>query len=455
MPLGQETTSEDYQPIGFIYQAKGEKMSLSAFAQATTQLEGVTTKLLQLFAESERSRVTKALAILAKPDRVIEGELEIVLDSGKKQKFKAFRSQHNCARGPYKGGIRFHQDVSKDEVMALSMWMTWKCAVTGIPYGGAKGGLVVDPKQLSQAELQRLSRAYVGLIGESIGPWTDVPAPDVNTTGQIMAWMVDEWELLARKKGGVISVNPLATFTGKPLLLGGSQGRDEATGLGGVYVLSALQSQLGFAKTDEVSIAVQGFGNVGYWFAVHATRLGYKVVAVSDSKGGIYDPNGLDPDKVLTEKKLKGSLSATNIGKKISNAELLLLPVDVLVPAALEGVIDEDVAKKIKAKLVIEMANGPTTVQGDRVLFERGIELIPDILANAGGVTTSYFEWVQNLSGQTWSKQEVLSKLKPLMEQAASLMWGVKQKSKTDGRTAVYLTAVKRVIDAMMLRGVV
>lgn len=383
------------------------------------------------------------------------------MDNGQKKKFKAYRSQHNAARGPYKGGIRFHQDVNESEVKALSTWMTWKCAVTGIPYGGGKGGVVVDPRQLSQAELERLSRAYARFLANDIGPWVDVPAPDVNTTGQIMAWMVDEYEKV-KKAQGSLQENPLATFTGKPLGLGGSQGRDEATGLGGVFVLEKLAEKKGWTRKQDITVAVQGFGNVGYWFAKHADALGYKVVAVSDSRGGIYLESGLDPEKTLECKRQTGSLAkcfcneqscSVKAGKTITNQELLELEVDVLVPAALENVIDASNAARIKAKNIIEMANGPVTPEADEILRQHGVLLIPDVLANAGGVTTSYFEWVQNLSGYYWSHEEVLSKLRPLMESAFEDMWQMIELHKVDGRMAAYLNAVKKVVDAMMLRG--
>ncbi len=407
-----------------------------------------------------------AIEKLMTPDRVLETDLSIVMDGGKKQIFHAFRSQHNNARGPYKGGIRFHQDVTKSEVMALSTWMTWKCSVTGIPYGGAKGGVVVDPRKLSHAELERLSRSYARFAADNIGPWVDIPAPDVNTTGQIMAWMVDEYQKVQLEKNAAArsatQENPLATFTGKPLELGGSQGREEATGLAGVFVLEKLVEKMGFARKQEVTIAIQGFGNVGYWFAYHADKLGYKVVAVSDSKGGVYVADGLDPVQTLNCKKSGGSISdcscikescSVKHGKAITNAELLELPVDILVPAALENVITSVNAGKIKAKAILEMANGPVTPEADGILAKQGTLLVPDILANAGGVTTSYFEWVQNLQGYYWPKAEVIAKLKPLMEQSFDAMWLQMTTHKVDGRTATYLSAVKRVVDAMLLRG--
>lgn len=435
---------------------------------AIKQLQSVAKELRKQY--KDKNRFDAAIKKLSETDRIIETELEITLENGKKKKYKAFRSQHNNSRGPYKGGIRFHQNVTLEEVKALSTWMTWKCAVTGIPYGGGKGGIIVNPKELSEAELERLSRAYARSINEYIGPWIDIPAPDVNTTPQIMAWMVDEIENLRTKRQShhFPQTNLLATFTGKPLALGGSEGREEATGLGGVFVLEKLFEKLVANKIlpserkKDVTIAIQGFGNVGYWFAYHADKLGYRVVAVSDSKTAIYVERGLDPVKTLQCKKESGNLSSCmcsqdscdlDLGREISNQELLELNVDILVPAALENVIDKENANKIKAKAIIEMANGPITPEADEILAKNKVIVIPDILANAGGVTTSYFEWIQNLQGYYWEKSEVIEKLKPLMQTAFERMWQQKEKSHTDGRTATYMSAVKSVIDTMFLRG--
>jgi glutamate dehydrogenase/leucine dehydrogenase len=422
-------------------------MSSNPHKNAVAQLEKVAEILESQYKETNRFR--DAIEKLKTPHNIVEGELSIKGDDGKTKTYKAYRSQHNNARGPYKGGIRFHPGVTKEEVMALSTWMTWKCAVTGIPYGGGKGGVVVDPKQLSSKELQALSREYSKLIAKDIGPWQDIPAPDVNTNGQIMAWMVDEYQNWLHKKGTLLE-NPLAAFTGKPLELGGSQGREEATGLGGVYILEELAWKLGL-KPSETTIAIQGFGNVGYWFAYHAQQQGYKVVAISDSKGAVYDTHGIHPVKALEHKQKTGSLEG--LGKSITNEELLLLPVKVVVPAALENVITADNADKIQAEVIIEMANGPVTPEADEILHKAGRVLIADVLANSGGVTTSYFEWVQNLHGFSWNKEEVLSKLKPMMVKAFNDMWELQQEQKIPGRMATYAIAVKKVIDAMMLRG--
>jgi glutamate dehydrogenase/leucine dehydrogenase len=419
-----------------------------AHANAVKQLEQVADLLRGQYEDTDRFNA--AIEKLKEPDKVIEGKLKVEMDDGSTQEFQAYRSQHNNARGPYKGGIRFHPNVSLEEVKALSTWMTWKCSVTGIPYGGGKGGIIVDPKKLSSGELQRLTRAYARLIAEHIGPWTDIPAPDVNTDGQIMAWLVDEYEAVVKKKFGLNPENPLATFTGKPLTLGGSQGREEATGLGGVFILEELTKRLG-KSPSKTTIAVQGFGNVGYWFAHHAHARGYKVMAVSDSRGGVLHESILDPIAALTHKRETGSLEG--YASPLTNDQLLELDVDILVPSALENVINVTNADRVKAKAIIEMANGPITPEADEILHRNQVLVIPDILANAGGVTTSYFEWVQNLQGYYWTKEEVLSKLEGLMISAFEQMWDMHEQTNESGRMSTYLNAVKRVVDAMMLRG--
>ncbi|MDZ7586135.1 MAG: Glu/Leu/Phe/Val dehydrogenase [Patescibacteria group bacterium] len=395
-------------------------MKNNPFKNAQKQLETVA-KYIDL-----QGRILEELKC---PKRVIKADLKVKMDNGKYKTFKAFRSQHNDAVGPYKGGIRFHPKVSEDEVKALSMWMTWKCSVVGIPYGGGKGGVICEPKKMSEAELQRLSRAYIKAIAKYIGPWKDVPAPDVNTTPQIMAWMVDEYEkIVGQHCPGVI--------TGKPLEMGGSLGRTEATGLGGFYMLESLVSAIGRSSSGRkklnkknTTIAVQGVGNVGSWFIEFAKKAGYQIVAWSNSKGGEYQ------------------------NKKITNEELLELPVDVLVPAALENVITSDNAEKIKSKYIIEMANGPVTPEADEILDRRGIISIPDVLANAGGVTVSYFEWVQNNMGYYWSKEEVFAKLKVIMDKAFGEVWSIYRAKKVNLRMAAYILAVDRVVKAMKLRG--
>ncbi|MBI3887557.1 Glu/Leu/Phe/Val dehydrogenase, partial [Candidatus Microgenomates bacterium] len=333
------------------------------------------------------------------PERLITGVVSVKMDSGKLELFEAFRSQYNSLRGPYKGGIRFHPQVSMDEVKALSFWMTIKNAVANLPLGGGKGGVIVDPKKLSERELEELSRGYGRLIADVIGPYKDIPAPDVNTNGQIMRWIVEEF---AKKNKKLKKGEVLATLTGKPLNFGGSKGREEATGLGGYYSLEKYLN-----KKSGMSVAVQGFGNVGMYVAKHLVKNGFKVVAVSDSKGGIYDKNGLDIEKLMVAKK-----QGKNVGKQITSEALLELPVDILVPSALENQINKKNALKIKAKIILEMANGPTTPEADIILEKRGIVGIPDVLANSGGVTVSFFEWKQNIMNEKWSEEKVNQKLR-------------------------------------------
>jgi glutamate dehydrogenase (NAD(P)+) len=353
--------------------------------------------------------------------------------------FKGFRSQHNNNLGPYKGGLRFSPLVSESEVKALSTWMTWKCAVADIPFGGGKGGVIVDTKKLSPAELERLSRAFIGAIYELIGPDKDVPAPDMYTTPQIMDWMLDEYEKLTDTKAP-------ATFTGKSLAAGGSEGRTEATGYGGVYILEELAKVTSLVP-KETKIAIQGIGNVGQYFAKLAADLGYVVVALSDSKTGIYNESGLNVDEIVAYKEKTGSFYGYPNIKEISNSELLELPVEVLVPAAIEKVVTAANVNNVKAKYVIEMANGPVDTEADAILYQRGIILVPDILANAGGVTVSYFEWLQNKTGEKWIKEKVLSDLRPKLAKSFLEIWQIGQDKKVDLRTAAYILAVRRVLN--------
>ena len=417
-------------------------MHKDPYQNAVAQLEAVA-EVLDLD-EEVKSR-------LAVPDKVHTTELEVEMDNGEMRKFRAFRSQHNNAKGPYKGGIRFHQNVSEAEVKALSMWMTWKCSVVGIPYGGGKGGIIVNPKELSRTELEKLARAYARWAEGFIGPWRDVPAPDVNTNPQIMAWMIDELLKIKQEKGEDKLVNWRATLTGKPVEIGGSLGRTEATGMGGFYTLLNLTEYKGWNKT-EVSLAVQGIGNVGYWFAKLAQDEGYKVVALSDSKGGIYNPEGLDVDAVLQHKQDTGSVVGFDGSQEVSNEALLELPVTVVVPAALENVITAENAERIQAEAIIEMANGPVTPEADEILAERGVWSVPDVLANAGGVTVSYFEWVQNLQGYYWTKEDVFAKLKKIMDQAwQEMITMYSDKKLANLRIAAYAVSVNRVVTAMKM----
>jgi len=431
-------------------------------AMAVAQLESAAALVQKVLPAAELPRFEKAVAKLSQPQNLVAQTITFKRDDGSDMTVPAFRSQHSNARGPFKGGIRYHQEVTESEVKALSTWMTWKCSVVNIPYGGGKGGIQINPRELSEAELERMTRAYVKLIAPHIGPWQDVPAPDVNTTGQIMAWAVDEFEQYLTAQGR-LQVNPQATFTGKPLGLGGSEGRDEATGLGGVLVMDQLRRlQAGPAPT-ETTLAIQGFGNVGYWFAVHAHRLGYKVVAVSDSKTGVYSAAGLDPEAVAAHKRATGALQgATDLAGQpvelISNKSLLELPVTMLVPAALGDVITAANADNIQAGSILEMANGPITPDGEAKLHARGTLIVPDILANSGGVATSYFEWVQNLAGYYWTRDEVVGKLSTLLDQAVTAVWQqhgelVQAKAKPTMRQSAYVVAVQRVYEAMKLRG--
>ncbi len=409
-----------------------------------------TSKILSEDYE-DKNKFKKAIEKILEPQKIIKGKLSIVGKGGKKKTFQAFRIQHNDARGPFKGGIRFHPNVSFDEVQALATLMSLKCAVAGIPYGGAKGGVVVDPTKLTKEELKSLSIAYAKLITPHIGPWQDVPAPDVNTDGQIMSWMLEAYE---RK----IGMQAPATFTGKPLELGGSLGRTEATGQGGVYTLQAyLKGNPKFKiPNSKIEIAVQGFGNVGYYFAKFADEAGYRVVAVSDSSSGVYSGKGLDI-KALAKFKDEGGVFKDYPVKKgiklITNAELLKLPVTILVPAALENAITKENMEKILAKAVLEMANGPTTNEADHYLYERNIDVIPDILSNSGGVTVSYFEWAQNLNGYSWTKEKVNEELKKTITKAFTDIDKIKKDKNISYRRAANYLSLKRIIDAMILRG--
>ncbi len=380
---------------------------------------------------------------LMQPDRYVEVSIPVRLDNGSQKIFTGFRSQHNNARGPYKGGIRYHQDVNLDEVRALSFWMTFKNACVNVPFGGGKGGIIVNPKELSVAELERLSRGYVQKMHRVLGPEVDVPAPDVNTNGQIMDWMVDEYKKITNEP------KSLAVFTGKPIEHGGSWGRAEATGYGGVYVFEGLIQKKLVSLPAGATIAIQGFGNVATYFAEAARSLGFIVVAVSDSKGGIYKPEGLDIAQVGEYKKQTGSVTGFAGARTITNAELLELPVDVLVPAALENVLNKENAERIQAKLIIEMANGPTTPEADVVLNAKNISIIPDILANSGGVATSYFEWYQNMHNETWGKEDVLKRLKELITKALADVADVKQEFNTTYRNAAYIVAARRILEKM------
>lgn len=403
---------------------------------------------------------------LSNPEKIIMVNFPVKMDSGEMEIFNGFRVQHNSARGPYKGGIRFHPQVDMNEVKALAFWMAIKCAVADIPMGGGKGGVEVDPKKLSVKELERLSRAYVQAISRDIGPDVDVPAPDVNTTPEIMRWMVDEF-IKCKIKNEKIKVTPkmrsalMGTFTGKPVDFGGSLGRTEATGRGGSYVLFPLLEKLNLKGRygKELTVAVQGFGNVGYYVAKFLREYGMRVVALSDSRGGILVNNlaheSFNPDLVMGCKKEKGSINQCycvgsvcdlSNGKNITNDELLELPVDILVPAALENQITAENAGKIQAKVVLEMANGPTTPEADEILFKNGVTVVPDVLANSGGVTVSFFEWFQNIHNEVWKEHDVNAKLKEKMESALEAVWKTGRTHSVDMRTAAFILAINRIL---------
>ncbi len=415
-------------------------MSKDPFINATKQLENAA-ELLNLN--------KNVLEILRNPKRIFEVSIPVEMDSGEVKVFKGYRSQYNDALGPFKGGIRFHPKVNLSEIKALSAWMTWKCAVVGLPLGGGKGGVIVDPKKLSDKEIEKLSRGYVQALKDFIGPEKDIPAPDVYTNPQIMAWMMDEFSKI---KG----YNVPGVVTGKPLEVGGARGRSFSTAQGGIYVLEKAVKKLKL-NSKKTTVAIQGFGNAGSFMAKILSALGYSIVAVSDSRGGVvmnYEPKNraLDIKSIIKFKKETGSVVGFPGTKTITNEQLLKLDVDVLVPAALENVITEKNAGQIKAKLIIELANGPVTPEADIKLGKKGIIVIPDILANAGGVIVSYFEWVQNLQNYYWSERENISKLKIMIEKSFDKVWMKKESLDISMRLAAYVLAVEKVAKAEELR---
>ena len=390
----------------------------------------------------------EVLAKLRYPKETLAATLAVRMDDGSRRVFKAWRCRYDDTRGPTKGGIRFHPAVNMDEVMTLAFWMTFKCAVVNLPYGGAKGGVAVDSTTLSHTELERLSRAYEQAFAHFIGPDRDIPAPDMYTNAMVMGWMTDEYS-------SIVGHPSPAVVTGKPIPLGGSLGRTDATGRGGYHVIRHLETDLGLAP-DKSRVVVQGFGNVAYYFAQLMHDDGYRICAVSDSRSAIHDPDGLDPAAVLAHKRRTGRIAGapTNgTAREIDNAELLELDCDLLVPAAMENQIVEENAPDIKAKVVLELANGPTTPAADRVLDARGVTVIPDILANAGGVTVSYFEWVQNKAGYYWGLDEVHSKLKAIMLPETKHVCDIARKKGISMRTAAYVHALDRIARAIQSHG--
>jgi len=413
------------------------KEELNPFAIAQKQLDDAAA-IIQLDPATHE--------LLRWPLRELHVTLPVKMDDGSTQIFHGFRVQYNDARGPTKGGIRFHPDETIDTVRALAAWMTWKTAVVDIPLGGGKGGVICNPKAMSPAELERLSRAYIRQVGRIIGEEVDVPAPDVYTTPQIMAWMMDEYSFMR-------GYNVPGVITGKPLPLGGSEGRGDATARGGMYCVREAAKVMGL-DTKGATMAIQGFGNAGQFAATLGQELlGARIVAVSDSRGGIYNAQGLDPNKVIAHKQNTGSVVGYPGTESVSNAELLELDVDILAPAALENQITAENAAKIKGKIIAELANGPTTPEADEVLHENGFYVIPDFLCNAGGVTVSYFEQVQNAYDFYWDVELVHERLDKKMTTAFHAVDQTAKKFNINNRMAAYVVAVQRVAQACRLRG--
>lgn len=409
----------------------------SAYAIAIRQLESAAHYL-----NLDRS----LLEVLKHPRRELIVNFPVKMDDGSIRVFTGYRVHHNPARGPAKGGIRYHPEVTLDETRALAMWMTWKCAVVNIPYSGAKGGVVCDPKRLSIHELENLTRRYITEISMMIGPESDIPAPDVGTNPQVMAWIMDTYSM---HKGYTVP----AVVTGKPIAIGGSEGRLEATGRGVMVMAHEALTQIG-SQLEGASVAIQGFGNVGSATAKLMHQAGAKVVAISDVRGGIYNPNGLNIPALLHCAGRDGCIQAYRDAELISNEELLELPCDVLVPAALHGVITGHNAERIKARVIVEAANGPVTPDADEILDERGVLVVPDILANAGGVVVSYFEWVQDLQAFFWEEEEVNRKLEKAMRRSYQHVTQTAEQNKVNMRMGAYIIGVKRVAEATTIRGI-
>jgi glutamate dehydrogenase (NAD(P)+) len=406
----------------------------------------LSVSLAQLKLASKKLNLDSGIhKMLSQPKRSIMVSIDIRLDNGAIGVYNGVRVQHWDVRGPFKGGIRYYPDITLDEVTALAMLMTWKCAIADIPYGGAKGGVCVDSKKLSKHELERLTRRYVSLIYEYLGPHRDIPAPDMYTDAQTMAWIMDTY---SQFRGYSVP----ESVTGKPIEVGGSEGRMEATGRGVVHCVKQAAHNSGL-KLDGASVAIQGFGNVGYHAAAAINEIGCKVVAVSNSTGGIYNSRGLNPAAVLAYREKNGSVQGYPGARNITNEELLETQCDVLIPAALQNQLTFKNVDKVRARLVAEAANGPTTPEADRVLHEKGICLIPDILANCGGVTVSYFEWVQNLTREHWTLQQVNEKLETKMTKAFDDVATLAEKEQSDMRTAALMLGVGRVANAIKVLG--
>jgi len=383
--------------------------------------------------------------VLSNCKKAVEVSIPVAMDDGHTEVFSGYRVIHNIARGPSKGGIRYHPDVTLDEVKSLAMWMTWKCALAAIPFGGAKGGVICDPKRMSTAELQRMTRRFTSEIINEIGPEMDIPAPDVGTDGRIMAWIFDTYSM---NKGHSV----LGVVTGKPLTIGGSLGRVEATARGALYCIRDAMQKQGLSLADQ-RVAVQGFGNVGSYLAKFLAEDGAAVVAISDSTVGLYNPNGVDVQAAFAHKRETGSLAGLKGGDRVTNDELLLLDCDILAPCALEQVITSDNADQVRANLIVEGANGPITPRADEILEDRGVTILPDILANAGGVIVSYFEWVQGLQEYFWKEAEVNAKLNDIITRAFAESWREHEEREISMRQAAYAIAVGRVAEATITRG--
>lgn len=408
----------------------------STFDNAMEQLR-LAAELLQLDPATR--------AILSHPRRTVQVSLAVKMDDGATRVFEGYRVQYNNARGPYKGGIRYHQNADMDEVKALAFWMAVKCAVVDVPFGGGKGGITVDPKKLSADEKERLTRAYARAISDLIGPERDVPAPDVNTNPEIMGWIADEY-------AKVVGHPAPAVVTGKPIALGGSEGRGTATGQGGFYVLEAVREKVDL-EPELAKVVIQGFGNAGQSIANLLFRHGYTIVGISDSKGGVVCEQGINPAELLAHKQATGSVMGFPGGTDVTNEEILTHPCGILIPSALENQITKDNAAAIKAKIVLELANGPTTPEADEILAAAGVTVVPDVLANAGGVATSYLEWKQNMENVRWSESEVFGKLKEIMQKAFVDVWVVKTQYQVDLRRAAFVLAIKRIKEAMVVKG--
>lgn len=382
--------------------------------------------------------------LLKEPLRMLTVRIPIRMDDGSTKIFTGYRSQHNDAVGPTKGGVRFHPEVNENEVKALSMWMSLKCGIVDLPYGGGKGGIICDPRSMSMGELERLSRGYVRAISQIVGPTKDIPAPDVYTNSQIMAWMMDEYSRLRE-------YDSPGFITGKPLVLGGSQGREKATAQGVVICIEEAAKKRGIS-IEGARVAVQGFGNAGSFLAKFMHDAGAKVVAISDAYGALYDPNGLDIDYLLDRRDSFGTVT-TLFDNTLTNEELLELDCDILVPAAVSNQITAANAHNIKASIIVEAANGPTTLEATKILSDRGILLVPDVLASSGGVTVSYFEWVQNNQGYYWTEEEVTEKLKKVLVQAFDNVYQTSQQRKVNMRLAAYMVGARKMSEASRFRG--